>query len=68
MNNQDYQPDDFDRLINDDELLARAFAEATRQALLENKRAGNSIAVWRDGQVVLIPPELIDPDAVAADE
>ena len=34
--------------------------EAVRQALLAHKRAGNSIAVWEDGKVVIIPPEEID--------
>jgi hypothetical protein len=38
-----------------------------RQALIEHKQAGNPIAVWKDGQVVIVPPEEIvipdDPDA-----
>jgi hypothetical protein len=29
---------------------------AVREALLQHKRAGNSVAVWRDGQVVWVPP------------
>jgi hypothetical protein len=35
----------------------RAMGEAIQQALLEHKRAGNPVAVWRNGQVVWIPPE-----------
>lgn len=30
---------------------------AVRSALLEHKRAGNPIASWKDGKVVLIRPE-----------
>lgn len=35
---------------------------AVRHALLAHKRAGNSIAEWRDGQVIIIPPEEIAVD------
>ena len=40
--------------------LILAAQEAVRAALLEHKLAGNSIAVWRDGKVVLLPPEQIE--------
>ena len=33
---------------------------AVNHALLMHKRAGNSIATWKDGKVVLIPPEEIE--------
>ena len=33
---------------------------AIRKALREHKRAGNSIAVWRDGKVVMLGPEEIE--------
>jgi len=33
--------------------------EAVRRALLSHKRAGNSIAVWKDDRVVILPPEEI---------
>ena len=37
---------------------------AVRQALLMHKRIGNPIAAWKDGEVVIIPPEdiVIPPD------
>ena len=38
-----------------EEILRRA----VHHALLEHKRAGNTIASWKDGQVVLIPAEQI---------
>lgn len=32
---------------------------AVREALLRHKRAGNPVAVWRDGKVVLLQPKEI---------
>jgi hypothetical protein len=55
---------DIGELFDDDELIARALAEGVRDALRQHKAAGNPIAAWRDGRVVWIPPEEIDPDAV----
>ena len=37
-----------------------------RAALLDHKRAGNPVAVWRDGQVVWIAPEDIPVDEKGA--
>jgi hypothetical protein len=42
--------------------LTAACREAVREALLFHKRNGNSIAVWRDGRVVIVPPEEIEVD------
>lgn len=49
--------------------IAKAFAEGkpiddavaagVRQALRMHKKLGNSIAIWRDGKVVILPPEEI---------
>ena len=36
-----------------------ALKEAVAEAIAEHKRMGRSIAVWRDGKVVTIPPEEI---------
>ena len=41
-----------------EEILRRA----VRQALLEHKRAGNPVASWEDGKVVLISPDKIPVD------
>ncbi|MEK6333585.1 MAG: hypothetical protein AABM67_01470 [Acidobacteriota bacterium] len=37
---------------------------AVRDALLMHKRLGNPIATWKDGEVVIVPPEeiVIPPD------
>ncbi len=37
----------------------RALQEGVRQALRRHKLLGQSVAVWRDGQVVIVPPEEI---------
>ena len=36
-----------------------ALKEAVADAIAEHKRQGYPIAVWRDGKMVLIPPEEI---------
>lgn len=40
--------------------VEEALRLAVRHALLEHKRAGNTIASWEDGRVVLIPAEEIE--------
>ena len=40
--------------------LILAAQEAVRTALRDHKRAGNPVAGWRDGKVVLVPPEQIE--------
>jgi hypothetical protein len=39
--------------------IDEALRRAVREALLRHKKLGNSIAVWRDGKVVIVPPEEI---------
>lgn len=39
--------------------MTKACERAVREALLKHKQAGNSIAVARDGKVVLIPADAI---------
>lgn len=40
--------------------LIDAAQRAVRAALREHKLMGNPIAVWRNGRVVLVPPDQID--------
>jgi hypothetical protein len=37
--------------------LTRAMQIMVREAVLEHKAAGNPVAAWRDGRVVLLRPE-----------
>ena len=39
--------------------MVEAAGRAVEEAIQDHKRAGNPIAVWKDGRVVLIPPEEI---------
>jgi hypothetical protein len=39
--------------------IDRAFKTGVAKAIAEHKRAGHSIAVWKDGKVVIVPPEEI---------
>ena len=41
--------------IRDVARMGEALRRAVRLALLQHKRAGNPVAVWRDGRVVWIP-------------
>lgn len=44
-------------IFADGAAIDKAIKEAVRQAVLEHKRAGRSLPVWRDGKVVWLPPE-----------
>lgn len=39
--------------------IDEALRRAVREALIRHKKLGNPIAVWRDGKVVIVPPEEI---------
>ncbi len=41
--------------------IVKKVNQAVRAAIMDHKRAGNPIAVWRDGRPVIVPPSLI-PD------
>jgi len=47
--------------VDDLPRISRALELAVREALQDHKRAGNPVAVWRNGRVEWIPPEEI-PD------
>jgi isoaspartyl peptidase/L-asparaginase-like protein (Ntn-hydrolase superfamily) len=46
-----------DELFREGKEIDNALRKAVQQALLKHKKAGNPIAEWRDGKVVLIGPE-----------
>jgi len=56
-------PVDIERLFEEGTVMDEAIAEAGRDARLKHKQLGVPLVVWRDGQVVLIPPEeiVVDP-------
>jgi hypothetical protein len=48
-------PNDF--FINEGKIIEEIFRKAVRDALLVHIRANNSVAVWQDDKVVILPPE-----------
>ena len=46
-------------LVTQGDVIDRLFRAAVRDALREHKNAGNPVAVWRNGKVVLIRPDEI---------
>lgn len=47
------------RLFMDGRLIEQALQRAVRDALIRHKKLGESVAVWRDGKAVILPPEEI---------
>jgi hypothetical protein len=45
--------------IEHDRDVEQILMKAVRQALLEHKRAGNPVAIWRDGAIVILQPDEI---------
>ena len=43
--------------LNDPAWVLKTVARATRDAVLDHKRVGNPIALYRDGKVVIVQPE-----------
>ena len=50
--------------------IERVLQRAVNHALLMHKRLGNPIAIWKDGKVVIVPPEeiVIPSDASETNE
>ena len=41
--------------------IARGVKQATREAVEKHRRLGQSIAVWQNGEVVILTPDQIPP-------
>lgn len=52
------------------EAIELVLQEGVRRALSIHKRLGNSIAIWKDGKVVIVPPEeiVISPEPSDCEE
>lgn len=59
-----------DALLAEGADIDRALRHGVREALLKHQKLGQVVAVWRDGKVVVVPPEEIlrDPDDGNGDE
>jgi hypothetical protein len=51
-------------LFENAEKIEKILEFAVRQAVIAHRRAGNSIAVWKDGKAVLIAPDEIEVEKV----
>lgn len=64
MNGKDPTKAELEAASDADELLqdriVEAIGDAVQEAIRDHKRAGNPIAEWRDGRVVLVPPDQIE--------
>jgi hypothetical protein len=57
---------DLDPILSDSDRIERAVQRAVQEALRMHKRAGNPIAVWRDGRVVWLAPAEIPVSSESA--
>ena len=57
-----------DLLVTHAREIEQILRKAVREALLEHKRAGNPVAAWRDGKVVILQPDEIDIDENDSDD
>ena len=56
---REMDPDPILRLFLDGRAIDEALKRAVREALIRHKKLGESVAVWRDGKAVILPPEEI---------
>lgn len=60
---KDIQEKSIDEIFAEGTLIDKALKQAVREAILQHKRAGNPIVVWRNGKMVwLKPEEIIEPE------
>jgi hypothetical protein len=52
------------------EAIERILQSAVQQTLSIQKRLGNPISIWKDGKVVIVPPEeiVISPEFLNSDK
>lgn len=57
-------------LADQAEAIELVLQEGVRRALSIHKRLGNPIAIWKDGKVVIVPPEeiVISPEFSDSEE
>jgi len=56
-------------IIKERTRIQKALDEAVQEAVRRHKLLGESIVVWRDGKVVIVPPEEIElPDTNGTDK
>jgi len=51
--------DKISEAFSNPDIITKALAQGVKEALIQHKRSGNPIVVWRDGKVVWLKPEEI---------
>lgn len=63
---------DIGEIIRDGTAIDRAMVKAHRRVILRHRQLGLPLVIWRDGQVVEVPPESVelpaDPGGASTDE
>ncbi|MCF6153115.1 MAG: hypothetical protein E3K38_12665 [Candidatus Kuenenia stuttgartiensis] len=49
--------DKISEIFEDKEKRTRALSKAIYKALLQHKKAGNPVVLWKDGKIIWIQPE-----------
>ena len=57
-----------DESLDDNDAVTTAIQRAVREAIEEQRRAGLSVTIWRDGKKVVVPPEQIPALLTSDDE
>jgi hypothetical protein len=53
------------KLSDETKAVEQAMRRAVEHALLTHKRAGNTVAAWKEGHIVLVPAENIRIEGLA---
>jgi len=53
-------PRDIAAIIRDGTAIDRAMVAAQRRIILHHRQLGIPLVIWRDGQVVEVPPESVE--------
>jgi uncharacterized protein YacL (UPF0231 family) len=56
------------KLSDQTRAVERAMRQAVEHALLTHKRAGNTVAAWKDGQVVLVRADNLRVEGLTKDK
>jgi len=53
---------DISQIFRERTPIDQALAEARREAVRQHKLTGLPLVTWRDGKIVLVPPDQVDLD------
>ncbi len=58
--NRKIKKDETNLFITHSEEINKAYERAVREALIKHKKAGNSVVISRDGEIVILQPDGIE--------